>query len=683
MKKKNFLYTGTLALGMFMSGCSDSFLDMNNYGAYDDFNSETKITWYLAGLYQTSFENYTSPTSQYLGLYTSYAQDFNEFTDEMWGITSTSRIDPSTQYSTIDDIKTQTDASSGKSYDPLFAGYFGKALGSSVTNNAYTRIRNCNILLRDIDASSVSQDTKDKAKGQALFLRAMQLFDLVRVYGAVPVVNKVLMAADREGAKDYNRESVETCVNQILSDLKEAANLLPTRKEWGSDQYGRLTKEAALAYRSRVALVFASPIFNTDWNNTGNKRWKDALDITLEAQAFLSSEGYGLYGNSAKDWNEMFYKFDNQECKEVIMVKLLASSTSKNDEHSGWQKTIRLKTMGGSGSGYHVPMGMLDIFPMADGSKAVNDDGEAINGYDRSLFFKNRDPRFYYTFTFSGAKWGYDQDADAVVWNYRWSETKEDGSQLHYYTENEGSSPAIVRKMSDPAENSANTYQWDGTDVYEYRYAELLLNLAECYAATGDISNSVKTIGEIRARVGIPASNNYGLGTITDKNEAIKACLRERQVELAYEGKRYWDLWRWMLYNDDASDNNTTCTTLGIEPLNGTARVGKYLQVKDYDGKADPLASVIADFEPVDVDNAADLQAEMNRLGEFWSQHFVLEDRETPVDNVNGQEAVISWQENYYLSGLPSNVLNMNPWLEQSKGWLDYYESEGTLDARK
>ena len=63
MKKKNFLYTGTLALGMFMSGCSDSFLDMNNYGAYDDFNSETKITWYLAGLYQTSFENYTSPTS--------------------------------------------------------------------------------------------------------------------------------------------------------------------------------------------------------------------------------------------------------------------------------------------------------------------------------------------------------------------------------------------------------------------------------------------------------------------------------------------------------------------------------------------------------------------------------------------------------------------------------------------
>ena len=69
-----------------------------------------------------------------------------------------------------------------------------------------------------------------------------------------------------------------------------------------------------MAYRSRVALVFASPIFNADWNNTGSKRWKDALDITLEAQAFLSRVVYGLNGKSAKDWNEMFYKFDNQEC---------------------------------------------------------------------------------------------------------------------------------------------------------------------------------------------------------------------------------------------------------------------------------------------------------------------------------------------------------------------------------
>ena len=244
MKKKNLLYAGTLALGMFMSGCNDSFLDMNNYGAYDDFDSETKITWYLAGLYQNCFENYTSPASQYLGLHTAYAQDFNEFTDEMWGITSTSRIDPSTQYSTIDDIKTQTDASSGKSYDPLFAGYFGKALGSSITNNAYTRIRNCNVLLRDINASSVSQETKDQAKGQALFLRAMQLFDLVRMYGCVPIVTTVLNAEATDAG--LPRASVTQCIDQIVKDLTEASTLLPD--EWGTNDYGRLTRGGAASF---------------------------------------------------------------------------------------------------------------------------------------------------------------------------------------------------------------------------------------------------------------------------------------------------------------------------------------------------------------------------------------------------------------------------------------------------
>lgn len=104
----------------------------------------------------------------------------------------------------------------------------------------------------------------------------MQLFDLVRVYGAVPVVNKVLMAADREGAKDYNRESVETCVNQILSDLKEAANLLPTRKEWGSDQYGRLTRlhwHTEAAWRWYLQALSLMQIGIIQAVNAGKMRW--------------------------------------------------------------------------------------------------------------------------------------------------------------------------------------------------------------------------------------------------------------------------------------------------------------------------------------------------------------------------------------------------------------------------
>lgn len=674
MKKRTILYSMLLAAGLTFTGCSDDFLKemtpYDKYGPEKTFGIESNLDKYIQNVYYTYFYKSGMTPVQSYGLSGAW-NDYTAYTEEKWGIQK--KIDESNELYRASDCE----------------GYFGNNLATNISNSPYNRIRACNEVLEGVEqyGQNLSEAAIRKAKGQVYFFRGLQMFDLVRVYGGVPIVNKVLDASDRDGAQAYTRESVEKCMAQAISDLDEAAKLLPTRKEWGDSEYGRLTKEAALAYKSRMLLIFASPIFNSDWNNPGNKRWADALQATKDAKAFLDGEGYGLYGSSAKDWNYMFYGFDNKPCKEVIMVKLLAATEVKDDEHSGWQKAIRLKTMGGNGAGYQVPQGMLDYFPMADGKKAIDDNGEAVNGYDKFLFFKNRDPRFYYTFAFTGQKWGYDKNADAVVWNYRWSQTKSDNTKNHFYVDNlGGSSPAVVRKMSDPKENSANTYQFDGTDVLEYRYAELLLNLAECYAATGQPGEAVKQIAELRRRVGIPAGvdGTYGIGNLADSHEAIKACLRERQIELAYEGKRYWDIWRWMLYNDDASDNNTTCAALGIKPLNGTFREGKYLQVKNYDGDKDPLAAVKGQLEPVDIDNTTDLQANLEKLGAFWTEHFKFENTETPVDATsNNQQAHITWRQNYYLSGLPANVLSMNPWLIQTKGWRDAYDGEGTYDARK
>ena len=665
MKKRNILYSTLLAACISFSSCSDQFLqDMNPYDKYSPektFGIESNLDLYIQNIYYNYFRKSGMTPPQSYGLAGDFT-DMTAYTEEKWGIEK--KINSNNNLVKASESET----------------YFGANLATGIGNHPYSRIRTCNEVFEGIEkyGQNLSEGAIKKARGQVYFLRAIQLFDLVRVYGAVPIVNTVLDASDREGAKAYGRESVEKCVAQIINDLDEAAKILPTRAEWGDAQYGRLTREAALAYKSRVLLIFASPIFNTDWDNPSNQRWADALKATQEAKALLDAEGYNLYGSSAKDWNEMYYKFDNKFCKEAIMMKMLAATVVKDDEHSNWQKAIRPKTMGGSGSGYQVPMGMLEIFPMADGKEAT-----AANGYDEFLFFKNRDPRFYYTFAFSGTKWGYDKNANAVLWNYRWS----DDSNNHYYAGNiGGSSPAIVRKMSDPTENSDNTYQYDGTDVYEYRYAELLLNLAECYAATGKASDAVSTIGLIRNRVGIPAGGDgtYGIGNITDRHEAIKACLRERQIELAYEGKRYWDIWRWMLYNDDSSDNNTTCATLGLAPLNGTHRVGKYLQVVGSGfTKNDPLDTTISGFTPVDIDDTANLQTELNRLATFWTANFKFQDTDTPVDNISNVQAEITWRQNYYLSGLPTNVLNMNPWLPQSKGWLDAYEGQGTFDAKK
>ena len=184
--------------------------------------------------------------------------------------------------------------------------------------------------------------------------------------------------------------------------------------------------------------------------------------------------------------------------------------------------------------------------------------------------------------------------------------------------------------MTNTNADNTSSFQYSGTDIFEYRYAELLLGIAECYAAKGDIPNTLSYLGMIRNRVGIPSTNNYGIGTLADKYEAIEACLYERRVELAYEGKRFWDIQRWMLYNDDATANNTTCAKLGLATLNGTQRTGHYLQYNQVGTSDDPLTAAI---EGISVDpDAGDFNAQIEDLATLYTNNFVLEELETPMD---------------------------------------------------
>lgn len=329
-------------------------------------------------------------------------------------------------------------------------------------------------------------------------------------------------------------------------DFQMAASLLPAK--WDSENMGRFTSVAALAMVSRVRLYAASPVFNADWDNPQSKRWKAALDAGLAAEQAANAAGYGTSVNDINAWDQMFYAYAAGSFNPEAIIMIPKNSNTMYDAtySNKWEKYIRPQAVtSASGSGFPAPKQMIDLFPMRDGSRPVADDN-----YDPEKFYRNRDPRFYRTFAFSGCEW---PGTTKQIWLYAYKY----GNEYRYTDGTPGDagaqrkSKAIVWKMSDPTV-PVGSEDYAGADILEYRYAELLLNIAECYAATGNAGQCIEYLKRIRQRVGIDPANNYGIGNISNKYDLIEACLYERRVELAYEGKRSWDMRRWLLYEGGA-----------------------------------------------------------------------------------------------------------------------------------
>jgi len=269
---------------------------------------------------------------------------------------------------------------------------------------------------------------------------------------------------------------------------------------------------------------------------------------------------------------------------------------------------------------------MLDLFPMADGKKP----GEVgTYNYSSLKFYENRDPRFYRTFAFPGVYWRFEGNpltwtppvpsnalyngTDYVLWNYAWyaDVTKQADANIGGYGADrlgQNYRGVYVRKRSNDFDMTTPTptclYRWPATSAenragafgegamphMEIRYAEVMLNFAEAACAIGQTNEAIQVLKDIRKRAGYTnEADNYGLNVaeFTDRGKLFAAILYERQIELAYEGKRFDDMRRWLLWDgggsfgsvDDAPSTWTltgfagnTCTYLSVAPFNGNRR---------------------------------------------------------------------------------------------------------------
>lgn len=708
MNRKAYTYLGgmVLSLAMVLSACSDQFLqDKKDYtNTTDDvYNSYSGALARINNLYAEILPDATSGIT-YERPSAGAADDQSKSTEEYAGLAKF--VNSETVVTTATNL-------------PSYWGDENKE-----SRSTYGRIRNCNDAIEGITKSTLSQKEKEPLLGQAYFMRAWMYLHLVKLYGGVPLVKEVQNpeAGDDNGASlAIPRSTTKECIDFICSDLSIAAKYLPLT--WGSGDWGRVTAGTALALQGRARLWYASPLFN---RADDQDRWALAYQANKNALDTLTMGGFGLAyaedpGTNASNWAKMFSDYQSPEAVFVTLYNRIVDDGGSTNpyKNNGWENSIRPKNTG-AGNGKNATANMVDLFPMADGAKP----GYSENyPYNKNLFMLNRDPRFYRTFAFAGVRWAFAGDPTSrgadypyvgtayTLWNYCWYQDaakKDDTTQEGFGGDGLGTDyeGVYIRKRTDDRDVNSNPlydYRIDkGTAPFgasaapymEIRYAEVLLNFAEAACGAGHFGEALAALQAIRKRVGYTdTNNNFGLGTVgADRASLFAAILYERQVELAYEGKRFDDMRRWMLWDGgegQASLNaswaltgfgGNTCTFLGVQPFNGQRRDNLELRVNDLVGNG--IAAANRDSDPLKATrpaawNLTTQSAPSVELIDFYSTKLSRKERIG-----DSQDRFVAFQPKYYIIGLNANLQKNNTTLKQTIGWDDYNNGNapGTFD---
>ncbi|TJZ62152.1 RagB/SusD family nutrient uptake outer membrane protein [Sphingobacterium olei] len=412
--------------------------------------------------------------------------------------------------------------------------YVGNLYNNNYLSNRYFDIARCNNAIKFIPDSPIDEARKRHFLGQYHTMRAMVYLELCKVYGGVPLV---LEPQDPANIEANGRASARQCFEVIVDDLTKAVDYLsdPDYVTTG-DHWGRLTAEAAASLKAKALLYWSSPQFNpvSDPKHSYDAaRWQTALEANKTAYDLCIAKGHRL----VPEYGNIFRIAPGASNPETIISRPYSNSR-QNRGHDEERKNRPTSEAGAPFIGYRATLKLLQAYPMKDGSPI----GEGNYAYDEVLFWKDRDPRFTATFAHNGSVYPLSSNNNRIQWNYQ-------GAINNGVTES-ANWAVYTKKFTTPGLAAAtvpiqNGVGGSGMDWIEMRFAEVMLNYAECANETGDMATAKRLVREIRQRAGIEAgSNDYGLGTIGSPAQMRDLILNERMIEFAFENKRNSDLRR-------------------------------------------------------------------------------------------------------------------------------------------
>lgn len=426
-------------------------------------------------------------------------------------------------------------------------GYFNLDGETGIWTGSWKTIRIANIALEKLPLlQNATQQEVDLIAGQAYFFRAFSYWELVKAFGGLPYIDRVLSASEE---LNFPRLSYQETTEKMVEDFDRAAELLPVNWDdtaFGSQfpgaNTGRVTKGAALAFKAKALLFAGSPLMNKysggdySYNIDYMKRAAAAAWKVIE----LANSGvYSLIPFS--EYRDNFARKDGTYpwTSETIFMRTDRSQSGRSLLRNRHGRLFSPGRFGGNQVMECVNQLFLDKFEMADGSRYKTEyDNDNTKRWDF------RDPRFRQNIIVDRDKWGY--AASTVLKLYLGT-----GSER---TANNGFTTCYIVKKYWPI--GVNTIDKDDGGFYyrvpHMRLADVYLIYAEAvneaYGPTGAAPGADLTaedaVNVIRNRAGMPGASEAS--ALAAGYESFRDLIRnERTVELCFEGHYWFDIRRW------------------------------------------------------------------------------------------------------------------------------------------
>jgi len=429
-------------------------------------------------------------------------------------------------------------------------------------NTAYTRIRATNYLLDKAKSYAMQADIAQYVS-EAKFFRAYTYFDLLQMYGDVPIVDKLLTISSPE--LTAARDSRDKVVDFIVSDLESAIAVLPLESAIGAADKGRVSKGAAQAFLSRVAL------YEGTWQKFRNNATRAGalLDKAIaNSDAVITSAQYQLFAPAALGDSAQKYMFilENQKSNPAGIVKSANKEYMLTNRYDQASRQIRFNvTKTVQANIFFMTRKFANSYLSQDGLPIEK--SSLFQGYATTTSeFVNRDNRMRYNMVRDGQYlWSNQLIGSRVTWL---GDAADIANSIGKFDAVRGSG---YHTQKWAAERQVNDNE-EGYDYPVVRYAEVLLNYAEAkFEKDGTISDADldKSLNLVRNRVNktMPKlSNALVSNNGLDMRTEIR---RERNIELYFEGFRVDDLKRW----------KTAETELPL-PLDGITWTGTQFQTR-------------------------------------------------------------------------------------------------------